>query len=142
MLKTFFQERKENKVLVCMVDSNSVLSEERGQFSYAFILVIIILGIIFLFVFMMPLMTGWMTSWNKASDKMVDISLRNANGLTDANLKAQFVQDIEGQIDASASSNMILTSMIQFSGLLIVILATLGLYLVAKRRTDSGMSLG
>ena len=122
-----------------MVEDKSIWGEKRGQFSFAFILVIMILGLIFLFFFMMPLLSTWMTSWDKASTKMTDISLRTANGLTDANVKAQFVEDIEAQQSASSASNGVLTSLIQFSGILVILLATLGLYIISKRTTESGM---
>lgn len=122
-----------------MVEKDSFLSDERGQFSFAFILLVILLGVVFLFFFLIPLMGNWVESWGKASDKMTDVSLRTANGINDANVRAQFVEDIENQKVNSVTSNEVIISFIHFSGLFVFIMVTLSLYLVAKKSTDAGM---
>jgi len=118
---------------------DSVRKEERGQFSYAFILVIMILALIFLFFFLLPLMQNWNVSWAKGLQKITDISLDTADGISDANVKSEFVGAINTQTSNMVVANQILSSLIGFSGIIIVLLVTLTLYLVSKRNTEAGL---
>jgi len=118
---------------------DSVWKEERGQFSYAFILVIMILALIFLFFFLLPLMQNWNVSWAKGLQKITAISLDTADGISDANVKSEFVGAINAQTTNMVVANQILSSLIGFSGIIIVLLVTLTLYLVSKRNTEAGL---
>ena len=122
-----------------MKKSNSVWSEERGQFSYAFILVIMILSLIFLFFFMMPLLQNFNVSWQKGLQKITAISLSTASGISDANVQAEYVDAINAQTTNMVTANQILSSLIGYSGIIIVLLVTLTLYLVSKRNTEAGL---
>ena len=122
-----------------MKKSNSVWSEERGQFSYAFILVIMILSLIFLFFFLMPLLQNWNVSWQKGLQKITAISLSTASGISDANVQTEYVDAINAQTTNMVTANQILSSLIGYSGIIIVLLVTLTLYLVSKRNTEAGL---
>ena len=122
-----------------MKKSKSVWSEERGQFSYAFILVIMILSLIFLFFFLMPLLQNWNVSWQKGLQKITTISLSTASGISDANVQAEYVDAINAQTTNMVTANQILSSLIGYSGIIIVLLVTLTLYLVSKRNTEAGL---
>jgi uncharacterized protein (UPF0333 family) len=113
--------------------------DERGQFSYAFILVIMLLSLVFLFFFVMPLMQNWTVSWQKGLQKVTQISLDQASGINDLNTLAEYFDAINAQTNNMVTSNQILSSLIGFSGIIIVLLVTLTLYLVAKRNTEAGL---
>ena len=98
-----------------------------------------LLSLVFLFFFLMPLMQNWNVSWAKGLQKITAISLTTADGIDDANVKAEFVGAINAQTTNMIVSNQILSSLIGFSGIIIVLLVTLTLYLVSKRNTEAGL---
>ena len=124
---------------ILIKEKKSIWKEQRGQFSYAFILVIMILSLVFLFFFMMPLLQNWNVSWAKGLQKITAISLDTATGITDANVQTEYVGAINAQTNNMVIANQILSSLIGFSGIIIVLLVTLTLYLVSKRNTEAGL---
>jgi hypothetical protein len=117
----------------------TIWNDERGQFSYAFILLIMIVSLVVLFFFILPLMQNWTLAWNRGLEKVQAKSLTYAGGFEDANTRAEYLSAIGAQQTNMFTSNQILSSLIGFSGIIIVLLVTLTLYLVSKRNTEAGM---
>ena len=87
----------------------------------------------------MPLLQTWNVSWAKGLQKMTALSLTTATGITDANVQTEYLGAINAQTNNMVVANQILSSLIGFSGIIIVLLVTLTLYLVSKRNTEAGL---
>lgn len=119
--------------------TTSFFKEERGQFSYGFVLFIMILSLVFLFFFITPLMQEWTVAWGTGLQKITQTALAQAGEFEDLNTRAEYQNAINAQTTNMITSNQILATMIGFSGIIIILLVTLTLYLIAKKNTEAGL---
>ena len=115
-----------------------IMQEERGQFSYAIIFAILLMGLMFLFMFIVPLLQFFNVGMYNGMETMVDLSLSTANDINDTAIRNELVSTIEQQQTNMLSSNQVLAALIGFGGIFITLLVALVYFLISRRNVQAG----
>lgn len=121
-----------------MKKKNSILSDERGQFSYVLIAVVLLFSLLLLFVFVAPVMTNFTISMYSGIEPLVQQNERIAASIQDQNVREAFSGALQNQKDNTEMQIETLTSLVAYSGIIIAIIMLLVLFLIARRQVQYG----
>ena len=111
---------------------------QRGQFSYVFVLLIIFISLLVIFAVIAPIMTNLSAGFYSATQPLQNQTTAIINTFQDANMKAIALADIQSQKDMQALNIQTLTTMATYGGIIIVIAVVLVFFLLARRNVESG----
>ena len=113
-------------------------SDERGQFSYAFIFFVMLAGLMFLFMFIIPLLQFMNVGFYSGMETMVDLSYETAADINDPAISAEMTSVIAQQQTNMLASNQVTAALIGFGGIFITILVTFVFFLLSRRNVQTG----
>jgi len=116
----------------------SILKEERGQFSYAFIFAIMIIVLLFIFMFIAPLLQAFLTGMYSGMEPVIEISKTYATGIDNNDTREAFLGAITSQENSAIAGNQVLSALIGFGGVFTVILVAFVFYLLSRRNVQTG----
>jgi len=116
----------------------SIKSDEKGQFSYAFVFAILLISLMFLFMFIIPLLQFFNVGMYKGMETMVNLSLKTAQDINDPIISAEMTEVIEQQQINMLASNQVTAALIGFGGIFVTILVTLVFFLLSRRNVQAG----
>jgi hypothetical protein len=111
---------------------------QRGQFSYVFILLIIFISLLVVFAVVAPIMTNMSVAFYSATQPLQNSTTAIINTFEDANMRSIALADIQSQKDMQALNIQTLTTMATYGGIIIVIAVVLVFFLLARRNVESG----
>lgn len=112
--------------------------DEKGQFSYAVILMLIVFALLALFVFIIPLMQGLTVGFYEGLTPVFDYTNDTIDRLPDGNVKTAFEGSLTAQGDMVATNVSVMGSLVQYSGIIILIVVIIALYLVGRQNVQVG----
>lgn len=111
---------------------------QRGQFSYVFVLLIIFISLLVIFAVVSPIMLNMSATFYSATQPLQNQTTTIINTFEDANMKAIALADIQSQKDLQSLNMQALTTMATYGGILIIIAVVLVFFLLARRNVESG----
>ena len=117
---------------------HSIFKNQKGQFSYAIIFLVMLVALMFLFMFIIPLLQFFNVGMYSGMETMVDLSLATANDINDPVISAAMVSVITQQQTNMLASNQVTAALIGFGGIFITILVTVVFFLLSRRNVQAG----
>ena len=123
-----------------MTDGNkSIWNEERGQFSYAIVFIMIFILLLITFVIVIPFLNTYTVSFYAGMEPAVTQATALAGTIQDANVRTAFQGALQSQTDTVTTNVQILSALATYAGIIILIIVLLVLYLMGRRNVQIGV---
>jgi predicted PurR-regulated permease PerM len=116
-----------------------LFSDERGQFSYGLIFIVIFISLLIFFAIVFPFLSSFTVNMYSGISPIVGQAKVVAGTIQDTNISNSFTNALNAQTDNVQTNVDILSSLVQYSGIIIIIIVLLGVYLLSRRNVEAGV---